>query len=200
MSAQTSGCEDLTSLLPPLTGSKRLPDEIYNKRWLMRVRARCIRTESGCLEWPGTVQGNGYGSTSYRHKTKSIHRVLYQLVHGVSLPSSVDVCHTCDNRRCVEITHLWVGTRQENLQDCRQKNRHFLSAKTHCKRGHEFTPENTEYKSFYGKYMLRHCKACSRGRLRVKAGWPEHLAYSLDPVPHGHRPVKGTKWPKRNAA
>ncbi len=41
---------------------------------------------------------------------------------GVNM-DGLDVMHSCDNRKCVNIDHLSLGTRKENLQDMIQKGR-----------------------------------------------------------------------------
>lgn len=39
------------------------------------------------------------------------------------VPKAMDVCHTCDNGNCANPMHLFLGTRKENMQDCKAKNR-----------------------------------------------------------------------------
>jgi HNH endonuclease len=115
---------------------------------------------------------------------------MYTLVKG-QIPKDRVVCHTCDNTGCINPDHLWLGTHKENMADCRAKDRYYYANLTHCKRGHEFTPENTGH--FIPGTELRACKTCQRGRLRIKAGWPEELAYSLPITPRGKRPF-GKSW------
>lgn len=184
-------CEDFASLavgeMPRLTGSQRLSDELYNKRWLLRVQRQIVVDANGCWLWQGFIHRNGYGSTGYRDKSPRIHRKVFELTKE-PIPPGMDVCHTCDVRHCINPDHLWLGTRKQNLVDCHQKGRHFLSAKTHCKRGHEFTPENTYYKtcpSKYGTYQTRACRACERRKNRLRAGWDEDEALSVPPIAPG---------------
>ncbi len=165
----------------------------YDTRWVGRVMTRVNATDSGCWEWQGPKSYNGYGTTSYRSRHTIVHRKMFELAKG-AIPKGHDVCHSCDVRACCNPAHLWNGTRKQNMQDCSSKRRADGQWKTECMRGHPFTPENT-----YMAKGLRHCKACGRGRIRLRAGWPEDLAFSMGVVPHGYRPVNATKFRKKAA-
>lgn len=81
-----------------------------------------IVAETGCIEWQGCVQANGYGRIRFAGKTRYVHRVACELAHG-PIPEGFDVCHRCDNRKCLNPEHLFVGTRNDNMQDCVSKGR-----------------------------------------------------------------------------
>jgi hypothetical protein len=173
-----------------LVVAKAKSDEVYNQQWLARVIERSTRTESGCLVWQGSVHPKGYGQTVYRGKTVRIHRKMYELVNSVALLPEVLVCHSCDVRNCCEPSHLWIGSNDDNQLDAWKKGRKRAQSDTHCKRGHEYTPENT---GRYSPHYRRQCLICSRARNRIKAGWPVDLAYTADVVPAGYELVGG-KW------
>lgn len=86
-----------------------------------------INTETNCWEWQGSKR-NGYGRmivgsrTDNTRKSKSAHRVSFEIYHG-EIPDGMDVCHKCDNPCCVNPTHLFVGTRQDNMNDRESKGR-----------------------------------------------------------------------------
>ena len=154
------------------------------------VRSRCTVTESGCWVWPGSRSVNGYGQTHFEGRHWRLHRWMFSFAVR-PIPPGMNVLHKCDNRACCNPDHLWLGTQRENVQDCIDKNRHPQLVKTHCPRGHEYTPENTLHLAgrMVGK---RNCKACSRISSRLRAGWTLEQAKSLPRTPPGHRPVAGT--------
>lgn len=84
---------------------------------------------------------------------------MYQFYKG-PIPNKAFVCHSCDNPKCCNPDHLWAGTPRDNMKDCTNKGRAkgMNSDKTHCIRGHEFTPENTRIIA----NGWRNCRTCLR--------------------------------------
>lgn len=156
----------------------RLPTEVYRAGWIARVKARCVIDSNGCWLWQGFKGEKGYGSTAWRRRSISVHRGMYIEVHGVKLSTEQVVCHSCDVRHCCNPDHLWLGTAADNVMDSAIKKRHGNAKKTHCKRGHPLSGDNLEVWD-----GLRRCVICQRGRMRLRAGWPEAEAFTLPPIP-----------------
>lgn len=77
---------------------------------------------TGCLEWQGAVDKDGYGFLEIAKKGYRAHRISYEL-HIGPIPNGFNVCHKCDNRRCINANHLFIGTQKDNMQDCSKKGR-----------------------------------------------------------------------------
>lgn len=66
---------------------------------------------------------NGYGQVRNDYKAYYAHRMAWELVNG-PIPEGNYVLHRCDNRRCVNPDHLFLGSFDDNMQDMVQKRRH----------------------------------------------------------------------------
>lgn len=102
------------------------------------------RATDECVLWSRTLNNKGYGKLSYQGRIWYAHRLAYALNVG-PIPSGAKVCHRCDTSACINPAHLFLGTQKDNLQDMARKGRHWQQQKTHCPKGHEYTPENTRY-------------------------------------------------------
>lgn len=95
----------------------------FAKRFWSKV---LIKGEDECWEWQNATQSRGYGSVGIgrRGKTALAHRVAYFLTYGD--PGELCVLHSCDNRRCVNPKHLFLGTNQDNVDDKVKKGRQLI--------------------------------------------------------------------------
>lgn len=114
----------------------------------------------GCWWWTAYKDRKGYGKISVDSALRSAHRVVYELLIA-PIPASMQLDHLCENKSCVSPDHLRVATAQENIAR-RATNGH--AHKSHCKRGHQFSPENT-YVTPKGS---RQCRACWKERRKKK--------------------------------
>jgi hypothetical protein len=126
------------------------------ERFFSRVRRD---NKTGCLIWTGPTNNCGYGLFWIDGHHRGAHRVAFFLKHG-RWPFPLGL-HKCDNPPCVDWRHIFEGTHKDNLEDSWAKGRRpleFSSRQTHCKRGHEFTAENTYIIPSSGGRQCRACK------------------------------------------
>ena len=78
--------------------------------------------EDACWNWIASRNDDGYGKIRVSEKILTAHRVAWKLNNG-SIPEKMCILHTCDNPSCVNIKHLFLGTRSDNMQDMINKKR-----------------------------------------------------------------------------
>jgi hypothetical protein len=76
---------------------------------------------TGCLLWTAGTRG-GYGRIFWRGKYLRAHREVWAAKNG-QIPAGMNVCHTCDTPRCIEVEHLFLGTQPDNIADMIAKGR-----------------------------------------------------------------------------
>lgn len=113
-----------------------------------------------CWLWNGNLTSSGYGTYAGR---AGAHRIAYRITVG-QIPPGYEVDHLCNVPRCVRPEHLEAVTREENW-------RRRVERQTHCKNGHEFTPENT-----YTGWGQRACKTCARRRAAAQRAAARELS------------------------
>ena len=96
---------------------------------------------------------------------KYVHALMLEAFVGPR-PDGMETLHWDDNRQNPSLGNLRFGSSADNKRDAVRNGTHFQSRKTHCKRGHEFTPENTLPNGRDGKG--RQCRTCDRLRRKTK--------------------------------
>jgi hypothetical protein len=92
-----------------------------------RFQAKVAKAASGCHEWTGCLMPNGYGQIHLNGRTAYAHRVAWELAHGPI--DGLYVLHRCDNRKCVNPAHLFLGSFEDNMADMVAKRRQAHGAK-----------------------------------------------------------------------
>lgn len=132
-----------------------------------KMAKRISISESGCWEWTAGLNGCGYGKVWWQSRHYLTHRIAYELLVG-TIPDGLQIDHLCRVRHCCNPEHLEPVTSGENqrrspfvLRITEYARRRSLA--THCKHGHEFTPENTRHCR-----GARVCVTCKRRRDRER--------------------------------
>lgn len=142
---------------------------LRHERSVARFNAHIDKT-GDCWVWNGAINPNGYGAATVGKAKGFAHRVQWMLTHG-PIPKKQCVCHRCDNPRCVNPDHLFLGTYRDNIHDSMQKGRFLAWATTgvtlsgrparrhgpqpHCRRGHLIQTAAKGY---------RFCRECNQRR------------------------------------
>lgn len=138
-------------------GWQPLPQPTPEERFWSKVE---IRGADDCWLWTAAHHGDGYGLHRHLGRTSRAHRVAYELTIG-PIPEGLMLDHLCRVRDCVNPAHLEPVTNRENILRSEITPPGINARKTHCIRGHEFTPDNTLVRRDGAK---RECRACIRER------------------------------------
>lgn len=81
-----------------------------------------LNPETGCIEWMRPTTENGYGRLMIGKRRIMAHRLAWQIENG-PIPDGMSVCHRCDNPKCINPAHLFLGTNVDNMADMKAKGR-----------------------------------------------------------------------------
>lgn len=87
-----------------------------------------VKLVNGCWEWTGNIETRGYGIVNFKYKKYKAHRVSYEIFNekipsGNCYKDKINILHKCDNRKCVNPDHLFLGTFMDNHRDMILKGR-----------------------------------------------------------------------------
>jgi hypothetical protein len=94
----------------------------------IRFTLKTATATSGCIEWTGASNPNGYGKVKISGQIMDAHVASWRIANGGNpVPVGQLIMHSCDNRKCVNPDHLSCGTSSDNMVDCRDKNRLYVA-------------------------------------------------------------------------
>ena len=121
-----------------------------------------------CIIAKGYLRKDGYKNKKVGNKTYLAHRFIWEKIRG-KIPDGMCILHKCDNRSCVNLDHLFMGTQLDNMRDCVAKGRHAKLSKplrlriiarreqTYCLRNHPLFGDN-----LYTHKGKRACRICRK--------------------------------------
>lgn len=108
---------------------KKIRQQIESSELLKRMQKFIsINHENGCHEWTGGLR-RGYGAMWDGLRTVGAHRIVLKAKIGRDLERSELACHSCDNQKCVNPDHLWLGSAKMNSDDRDKKGRRVITEK-----------------------------------------------------------------------
>lgn len=89
-----------------------------------RFEAKTIPvTETGCLLWTGCWNHFGHGQFAFNGRKLMVASRAAWVLAGRTIPEGMFILHKCDTPQCVNVDHLFVGTKKDNTQDMIKKGR-----------------------------------------------------------------------------
>lgn len=92
------------------------------------IKSMVLIDESDCWNWTGSLNPNGYGRIAVGRGNVLMHRASWEVFRG-DIPDNLYVLHKCDNRKCVNPDHLFLGSLLDNNRDARDKMRAFTDGR-----------------------------------------------------------------------
>jgi hypothetical protein len=123
---QRTGCKKAKTFQKPYKPSwRKFEPGTPNHFW-----SKVAKTDNvdDCWLWVAGCDGHGRGAYSLNHKTCVAPRVAYEFSKG-KIQTGLFVCHTCDNQKCCNPNHLFLGTHQDNMDDKTHKGHNVFGEK-----------------------------------------------------------------------
>lgn len=119
-----------------------------------------VNEQTGCWNWTSVINYSGYGKFWIKpYGQAPAHRAAFEIFLKKK-PGQKCVLHKCDNRRCVNPKHLYLGDQAMNMKDRQERKRHRNTQKKLCALGHRFTEKNTYLWKAPNGQIWRQCHKC----------------------------------------
>lgn len=141
--------------------------KLNNKQRIEKFYSYFDRLNGKCWNWKGALCGGKYGAFYDGSKLIRAHRFSYELHKGI-IPKNLVVMHACDNMKCVNPSHLSVGTMKDNIQDALKKGRMKVGEAFWCAKTNEETV-NKIRAEFRKPFTFS--EECKRLGEKYKVGW-----------------------------
>jgi len=146
---------------------KEIAELQYNKLIVKKMNwilSKCNHGSNGCLEWTGgyfCTKGNKektYPLIYWNKKPWRGNRLVLALATN-NFNTKLMSLHKCDNKKCLNVEHLYWGNSQQNVRDMHARGLARTSKVTHCPFGHKYSGDN-----LYIHNKKRYCRTCVKYR------------------------------------
>ena len=187
------------AVITPVDGAFYLGDRTMGSEYLEKAQKRFwdkvkINALAQCWEWLSVINHEGYGRMWFLGRFVQAHRLSW-MFHNGEIPEGMLVCHRCDTPACVNPSHLFLGTVEQNMMDCVHKGRRTKSTA-------KLTPVQVEeirakYRGrAYGSHKLGREYSVSKTQiLRILKNicW-QHVEKGLDNAYGNYQAVTGSRF------
>ena len=132
------------------------------KRVVEKIRLVSGPLPEPCWEWTGARDADGYGRVGAGYQNRKASRLVYEALCG-TIPESLELDHLCQNRPCVNPSHLEPVKHEVNV--ARGNAGKYLRQRTHCPKGHSYDATNI-YIYYWKGNVKRGCRICRSERSR----------------------------------